>query len=492
MKDEKHWQQPYALNMESLIYTSFPTEALPSVIKEYAVGLAETTCSDPAMAATACLSAVSYCFTAVYRVLGKKDHSEPLLLDAMIIAPPSAMKSPVIRGIEKEFEDFETLYNEEHKLDFVKNQKKRDVLRKRIKIMEKDNDADIDELARLQMEFDVIKNYKPRSILIQDITPESLTKELEYNGSLLMLSDEAGILSTFSGRYNKGMANLDLILKSWNGEMYISNRVSKERITIHKPYVSMCLATQPYMWNELFANRPFRESGFIARMIYCFPDDYFKQRKYNTLSISDDVKTAYNALIVQLLKRKMEYCGKTNNTEEQTIYLDDLAGRKFECFFDNYIQRDLRTEMAECRDWGGKYHGLILRIAGILHCLDRTIQGEDPVAKAIDFETMNRAIKIGLYYRSQAIQAYKLGTTGMMTMKAENLIRKIQKLEIKEIKQGDLLHHVHCQLYDTAKDLNEVIEFLIDFNYVRRFKIRSENGGNRPGYLLVFNPYLFN
>lgn len=47
---------------------------------------------------------------------------------------------------------------------------------------------------------------------MDDITPESLVIELSENDSLLMISDEAGMLSNFNGKYSGGIPNLDLFL----------------------------------------------------------------------------------------------------------------------------------------------------------------------------------------------------------------------------------------------------------------------------------------
>ena len=47
-----------------------------------------------------------------------------------------------------------------------------------------------------------------------------------------MISDEAGMLGNFSGRYSNNVPNLDLLLKSWNGETYISDRATRASIVL--------------------------------------------------------------------------------------------------------------------------------------------------------------------------------------------------------------------------------------------------------------------
>ena len=98
----------------------FPIKALPPILREMVMGIAETTGTDPAMAATSILSAISYCFTSRYRMQGKADHSEPPMIYSFIVAEPSERKSPVVKFIKKPFVDFELKYNQEHAEEFHK------------------------------------------------------------------------------------------------------------------------------------------------------------------------------------------------------------------------------------------------------------------------------------------------------------------------------------------------------------------------------------
>ena len=89
----------------------FPIKALPPILREMVMGIAETTGTDPA---------ISYCFTSRYRMQGKADHSEPPMIYSFIVAEPSERKSPVVKFIKKPFVDFELKYNQEHAEEFHK------------------------------------------------------------------------------------------------------------------------------------------------------------------------------------------------------------------------------------------------------------------------------------------------------------------------------------------------------------------------------------
>ena len=99
MDKQPVWKPPVPLRSEKSALRDFPIDSLPPIIREMAEAVSVTTSTDIAMASTALLSAASYCFTGVYRMTGKRDHTEPLVLNSLTVAEPSFKKSPVITHI---------------------------------------------------------------------------------------------------------------------------------------------------------------------------------------------------------------------------------------------------------------------------------------------------------------------------------------------------------------------------------------------------------
>ena len=220
----------------------FPVNALPPILRDTAQAISITTSTDVAMMGTAILSAVSYCFSGVYRMSAKRDHTEPLVLDTLTIAEPSFKKSPVISMVKRPFIQFAHDRNETNKQDIFQSQAEHKLLLDKLDVLEKKKDVTADEIAKLQTEISNKSTINFRRIVVDDITPESLVNQLDVNSTLLMISDEAGMLGNFSGRYSNNIPNLDLLLKSWNGEMYISDRANRDSIVLKKSYMSICLA----------------------------------------------------------------------------------------------------------------------------------------------------------------------------------------------------------------------------------------------------------
>ena len=97
------WATPTPLRPDGTNLLPFPVNALPPIIGDMAQAIATTTSTDVAMAGTSILSAVSYCFSGVYRMSAKRDHTEPLVLDTLTIAEPSFKKSPVMSLIKRPY-----------------------------------------------------------------------------------------------------------------------------------------------------------------------------------------------------------------------------------------------------------------------------------------------------------------------------------------------------------------------------------------------------
>lgn len=417
---------------------------------------------------------------------GKYDHTEPLVINSLTVAEPSFKKSPIISMVKKPYIQFANSWNESNKQDIFKSQAERKILESRLMALEKKDDVTADEIAELQTRLSNTPVSTFRRIVVDDITPESLVNQLEQNGTLLMISDEAGMLGNFSGRYSNNIPNLDLLLKSWNGETYISDRATRESIVLKKPYMSVCLACQPYVFDSMISNTAFRGSGLIARFVYCFPRSNIGSRRYDTQSVPESVADSYRKLVYKLLDNKFNYY----NEKELYLHFDSKAYCEFVDYYNHHIEPKLLTDMAFCKDWGGKYHGLILRLCGIIHCVKCVLTGVAPAEKPVDMDTFCNAVEIGEYFREQAIYAYSLGDTDLATIKAERVLNKIRSKHITSIRQNDLHHLCRCTLFKNAQVFNETVDMLEEYGYLRRSTSKGTN--NKTVTDIMVNPYCFN
>ena len=487
MENNNIWSAPTPIRASGARLSPFPAAALPPVLRDFAEAVSVSTSTDPAMAATAILSSLSYCFSGVYRVQGKSDHTEPLVLDSLIIAEPSTKKSPVISAVKKPYADFANDWNERHKTEIFHAQAEKKLLEQRISELEKSEEANADEIADLRTKLSDSQTADFRRITVDDITPESLVYQLKQNGTLLMISDEAGMLGNFSGRYSNNVPNLDLLLKSWNGESYISDRATRESVSLKRPYMSVCLAAQPYVFDSMMSNSAFRGSGLLARFVYCFPKDLRGSRNYDSEPVPKSISDGYKRLIYVLLERK--FALPISGMSEKIITLDGVSYGLFVSFCNDYLEKELLGDLAFCADWGGKMHGLLLRIIGLLHGVKCAFEGKNPEDVRVSQETFTDAVAIALYYRDQTVHAYGLGDFDAGTIQAERIIAKIKSKRITNIRQNELYRLCRCKLFKNSSDFDEAVNMLEDYGYIRREV--SSGANNKPMVDITVNPRIY-
>ena len=137
MNDFNQWSEPTPLRSDKSTLMNFPVDALPPILREMALAVANSTSTDVSMAGTAILSSVSYCFSGIYRMCGKYDHTEPLVIDSLTIAEPSFRKSPVIAMVKKPYTDFVNEWNERYKNDIFRSQAEKKILTSQLEKLEK-------------------------------------------------------------------------------------------------------------------------------------------------------------------------------------------------------------------------------------------------------------------------------------------------------------------------------------------------------------------
>lgn len=207
-------------------------------------------------------------------------------------------------------------------------------------------------------------------------------------------------------------------------------------------------------------------------------------RKYDTQAVPEQVAENYKNLVYKLLGAKFTY----HDEKELYLYFDAKAYGEFVDYYNNFIEPHLVTDMAFCKDWGGKYHGELLRLCGIIHCIKCALNDVNLMENHVTLDTFCNAIEIGEYFREQAIYAYSLGDVDLGTIKAERVLNKIRSKHIQQIRQNDLYKLCRCTLFKNAADFAETMDMLEEYGYLRRETIQGANGNNKSGIMVFINP----
>jgi Protein of unknown function (DUF3987) len=108
-------------------------------------------------------------------------------------------------------------------------------------------------------------------IWTEDVTPEKLGAMMaDHDECMAIINDEAGILATLAGRYNRGVANLDLFLKAHNGSAVRVDRGSRPPVMMQRPALTMALSPQPSVLQGLALTKPeFRDAASSGAFCIC-------------------------------------------------------------------------------------------------------------------------------------------------------------------------------------------------------------------------------
>lgn len=490
--DEKgtdEWEPPVPFTDYKL--PEFPVDALPPVIRAYAVSAAESVQVPVDMCASACLAVLALAVQGKYRIMGKPDWTEPLNLYVLCIAKPSERKSSIISKVTKPVNEYESEYNDLHAAEFEKNRieyaalkREREELIKKI-ATERKSGNDISELGDKVTELaDEIANFVfkvPLKLYVDDVTPEKLEEEMSLQGDrIALLSSEGGIFNTLSGQYsNTKSVNINVFLQAWSGDSIRVGRVSREGCSMSSAALTILLMIQPHVISGVLQNSSFRGRGLTARFLYCMPKSAVGHRRYRTEPIPPQVSENYHSLIHSLLDDEVK-------EEPRMISLSREADLMMEEFSEK-LEPKILHEYVEIDEWSGKLAGTVLRIAGILTRAKAAERDTDQLnGLIVSGETMQAAIAIGEYFVEHTRSAFMLMGADEVTEKAKYVLGKIQDKKLTEFNHKKILDI--CRTIPDVETLTPVLDKLIDFGWLKNVTPEWSGRGRPPAAKYLVNP----
>lgn len=476
------WLKPTPLNnLVSTESMDFPLESFPIDLQEYIKSVADFIQVDTAMVGTLLLAILSSC------VMGKvtvshmnTNHVESVNLYTTIISKPAERKTAVLNQLMRPLVKYEVEENQRRKPLIDKYNIEKSVLESKIsnaKKNSKDNvDTQIEKIGELQ---ERLNNLEPMDLLtlhINDTTTEALADILELNSERCSIfSAEGGLFDTMGGRYSNGIPNLDLYLKSYDGEPVRIARANGKYTYLDNPLLSMGFLVQPDVIKDIFSKKAFTGRGLIQRFLFAIPDSKVGTRTAKGKDIPYNVYLKYEGLIRTLIDIKFPTPLVIKSTEN--------ANKLFESFFVS-IEKAL-TEGGELSsnsnliEWGGKLCGKCLRIACILHLCSNS-----PTAP-IDETTMQNAIALCLYYITQAKILFSNGENQEVA-NARYILNKIRILNKLEVSSHELYQKCRKLSNEVFK---QALNFLEGNHYIKLIApIKKNPTGRNPTKIVKVNP----
>lgn len=468
---------------------AFPIDALPDVLRNYVLDVAESTQTPIDMAGVTSLAIMSIAMQPRYKVVGKSDWEEQLSLYCMIVAEPSDRKSAVFNQIIKVIQSFEADYNERHSIDVLKSQEEHSSLEKRYKKASKDYEngkITKDEYDEAFSKYSSHKVIKPISLTLDDVTSESLTNEIEsQDGCIALVSSEGGIFDILSGSYTN-FPNIDIFLKGYSGDFIKVSRIGRPSLYVKNPRLTILLTVQPKVLENVVNNSTFTGRGLSARFLYSVPKSLVGSRRFETKPIDFDNKKRFSDLIHEILNEP--------RTITKFISLSDDAYLLLKDYYESFESR-LVTDLKEIGGWAGKLVGNILRISALItrarnvryDAFLYTPSTDESAEWMVQKEDMENAIRLGDYFLEHARYAFDFMDDSTIKKQALNFLEKLKASKVNEISFRDA-----CR---TTKFMNKkdkataVITLLVDNGYLHE-KQGTSKAHNR-GTIYEVNPAIY-
>ena len=472
---EMHWEAPIAL--EEYQRPAFPLEAMPQLFQAYAQAIADHMQMYPDMPALELLAAVSTACAGKLDIQPYPGWREPIQTYTMVCMGVGEKKSPVIKLASNPLAAWQAEKAKSMAGDVAASQSKKRLLQKRqMKAEDKGDEAAAEQYAREWAEF---KEITVPRILADDITPEALASVMAANnGAGSIWSSEGGLLSILGGRYQNKDAgpNIDLILKAYSSDMAVVDRVGRPTEIIKSPALTIMLAVQPDVLEQLMANQAFMNRGLCGRFMYSLPDSMVGRRKVHGSPIPEALGAEYARIITYLLDIPYP-------EERHMLQLDAEALQLFDTW-QGEIEPRLAAEWKPIGGWANKLAGLTLRLAGQLHmagCRTWTVP--------ISARTMEAAIRLGRYAVAHALAAFGTCAADPELLLAKKVLEVIREKRWVDFSKRELMRAVRGP---ASKAFDGALSLLEDYGYICKDILQTEaEGAGRPaGMRWITNPAL--
>ncbi|TDC52858.1 DUF3987 domain-containing protein [Actinomadura sp. KC345] len=486
------WTEPEPLGDDGDPPGPFPVEVLPGPVREFVTALAANTQTPVDMPAMTALSALSVVAANRAWISGGSGWVEPLVFWGITALPPASRKSAVVSAAARPLYAIERDARDRYAEDNKGTEERLAVALKRKDALiskaakaeakhERDNlQAELDEVAA---EIDELTVGTPPRLLVDDITPEALGIALQNNaGHVGIISAEGGVFASISGRYQQGTPQLDLALKSYDGDAYRADRVGRDPVTIDRPAVVLGLAVQPHVLAETTQTPALRERGLMGRFTYCVPVDTVGARSVDAPEMPAHTAAGWHRLLAGIAS--LPVCGDDSALRVLQLDRDALElHRGFRAVLEPRLHAET-GDLAFMTDWAGKLAGRVLRIAGLLH-----LAAGASTSMPVSLDTMHGAVQIGEWSLLHAVAVYGGWRGTDHNLGAERVLRWIRRTGKPEFTVREAWQALRGQAWcDRTDDVRDALVTLAEAGWLTSVE-RTMSDGKRRAKGGVFIPH---
>ena len=466
IKDEQGdsvWADPIPFDDLTLL-PDYPVDVLPDVGKQMVSEVAEVAQIDAGLPGILYQSVLSACLGGKVTV-DLKSHTEPCHEFFAGILPSGERKSSVGNEMSRPLYEYQNERQLEMRDEIRDALNKHKILEVRLAKTQKQAANAEDQRERFKLTAEAAAIAKQMAdepvpptpvFIVDDTTTEKLGLLMsENNQSMAVISCEGGIFKLINGLYNDRDGNFDLYLKAHAGDPWSSHRIGRDSTSMDKPALTLGLAIQPDVLDEIGQNKHFRGRGLLARFLFTMCKSQVGFRKRQTKTISESLRQKYKDHIYSLM----------NLPSNILLNLTPDAHKVWDEFY-NDIERDLRPggALENIQDWGSKLPGAVARIAGQLHIATHGAEGS---SKPISVNIVTASCILGAYFKEHAITAFDQMKEDSKISTAKKILTYLSRVKPQYFKGRDVLRHTYFKSR-TMDDVTPGINMLIERSYIKK------------------------
>ena len=494
---EEEWEKP--IPFDDFDLPLFPVAALPPWHRRFVEAEAIATQTPEDLSAMMTLTACAAALSRKVVVRAWDGWEEPVNIYSVVSYQSGGRKSTVVRRAAQPLADAEEALQERMADAVSRAAQTRKIREKSLADLEsraakasgQERNKLCLEAEQLARELDAEKVLVSPTLLVDDITPEDLVRQLElHDERLAVMTAEAGPFKDMGGKYSKE-PNFEIWLKGHCGDDFRANRVGRKSVRLKHPAITLGIAVQPDVIRGLAATPGFRGRGMLGRFAYSMPRSMVGTREVRSTPTPEPIQAAYNKQ-VRVYAEWEPGRNEDGSLRPVVMVLTADAAATLEAFAKQLEPKLAETgELGQMSDWGGKLCGLILRIAGIFSINSHF--SNSSLSLSVSREDVSNAILIGEYLTEHAKAAFACMGTDDNLEAAKHLLRWMQAKGWTDFTTTKLHQEVRGdQRFKEAASLERPLAILEERRFIRPETQAPRDGGKAgrsPSKKYRVNPF---
>ncbi len=451
----------------------FPTEQLPSAVREFVLTVSQAMRCDPTFVALPALAVCAGMIGGTRQIRLKKSWHEPAVTWAVVVGESGTLKTPPYKRAVAPVIAMQAAYLKEHRAAAETYRAElREYERKKRRV--KDDDPG-----------DLPVEPKCTRIYSRDTTVEALAGLLVDNKNRFLIGrDElSGWLASFNQYKAKGGSDLANWLELHSlGTLCVDRKTGEVRtIFVHGVGVSLCGGIQPGVLRAALSPQHFN-AGIPARLLFAYPPR--KPKEWTEDDIDEAVEANYHRLVKGLADLE-PHTDEDGEPYPVTLGMTPEAKAEWVRFYSRFADKQAETE-GELAAAFSKLEGYAARLA-LVHHLCRSVEFGSDGLEAVGIESIRAGIALAEWFTYEAERVYQMlgeETEEEETRKLMEIVTRLAdrfggRVTVKQLQRSNQ------RRYRTAGMAEEALESLVALGLGRWEMGETTGQGGRPSWFFV-------